>query len=55
MPDVTELSDEERAAFLGCIQAKNNKYKKENNVREVPQNVIQRHFKECSQSLGLED
>jgi hypothetical protein len=54
MPEVSSLKPKDRAALLGCVKAKNKKWKEKNGKDKVPQDVAQKHFRDCSQSLGLE-
>jgi hypothetical protein len=54
MPDVSSLSAENRKALLGCVKAKNKKWKKDNGKDKVPNDVAQKHFRECSKALGYE-
>lgn len=54
MPDVKKLSPKDKSRLTGCIAAKNEAWRKKNKKQNVPQEVNQRHFSECSKELGLE-
>ena len=54
MPDVSRLSTEHRKALLGCVKGKATKWQGEHPGEEMPGDVNQKHFTECSQALGME-
>lgn len=55
MPDVEKLNEKDRAALLGCVKGKNEKWSADNDGNEVPADLNQRYFTECAESLGLEN
>lgn len=53
MPKVEDLSEKERKAFLGCIAAKTEKWRKLYPSRdEIPKVTMDRFFRSCAKKLG---
>lgn len=52
MPDPEKLPPEKKAKLLGCISGKNKAWREKHKKATVPQEVRERHFRDCAKKLG---